>query len=145
MSYVHRLRLIGIIGLGLAGIITCAQVWGDAAGSRPPLQQLDRKDGAARELKAGDSFAAARFAKHPVVSYTNRKGETIFGAQVRPDLGAAIEQPRDVLVLVDTSASQAGSAYNTARDIIKSLGSSLKDGDRLSIWTVNIPEATKSL
>src|SRR5262245_51191717 len=144
MSTVQRLRLIGV-ALALAGIITCAQVWGDAAGSRSPLQPLGRKDGASRELKAGDSLAAARFAQNPVVSYSNRKGELLFGAQVRPDLGATVEQPRDVLVLVDTSASQAGAAYSTARDILKSLSTNLKDGDRLAVWMVNIPEATRSL
>src|SRR5262245_49554189 len=127
MSHIHRLRLIGIVGLAIAGIITCTQVWGDAAGSRAPtIQPFGRKD-APRELKAGDSFVAARFAEQPVVSYANSKGETLFGAQVRPDLGAVVEQPRDVLVLVDTSASQAGPSYATARDIIKSLNTSLKD------------------
>jgi hypothetical protein len=146
MSYVQRLRLIGIAGLALAGIITCTQVWGDAAGSRPsPIQPLGRKDTGPHELKAGESLAAARFAEQPVVSYMNRKGETIFGAQIRPDLGAAVEQSRDVLVLVDTSASQAGAPYASAREILKSLSTSLKDGDRLSVWTVNIPEATKGL
>src|SRR5262245_19796731 len=145
MSYVQRLRLVGA-AKAIAGVIVGAQVWGDAAGrSSKPQTIADRKDGAPRELKAGQSSVAARFAEQPVVSYATSNGEVIFGAQIRPNLGAAVEQPRDILVLVDTSASQAGTSYKSAQQVIKALNESLKPGDQLSIWTVNIPSATRNL
>jgi len=145
MSTVQRLRLIGA-AIALAGVIVGTQVWGDAAGRRSEPQKIvDRKDGAPLELKAGQSSVAARFAEQPVVSYATSNGEVIFGAQIRPNLGAAADLPRDILVLVDTSASQAGTSYKQAQQIIKTLNESLKSGDQLAIWTVNIPSATRNL
>src|SRR5262249_48654765 len=139
----QRLWLVGS-ALALAGVITSTAVWGDPADGRRPMQ-TKVKDGAPAELKSGESQAAARFAEKPVVSYTTSKGERVFGAQLKPDLGPTTVRPRDVLVMIDTSASQAGPSYELARTITRSLSESLGADDRLSIWTVNIPSATRSL
>src|SRR5438876_10467557 len=142
MSIVQRLRLVGVT-LALTGVVTCAQVWGDVASARRPLQSAGRKDGAPGELKAGESFAAAKFAEQPVVAYRKATGEIVFGAQVRPDLGAPVAQPRDIPVLIDNSASQAGPSYTLARQITKALSDGLKADDQIAVWTVNIPSATR--
>src|SRR5947209_7469319 len=136
MSTFNRLWLVGS-ALALAGVITSSAVWGDPAEGRRPMQ-TKAKEGAPAELKSGDSQAAALFAEKPVISYTTGKGERFFGAQLKPDLGPTTVRPRDVLVMIDTSASQAGPSYELARNITRTLSETLGANDQVSIWTVNI-------
>ena len=54
-------------------------------------------------------------------------------------------RPRDVLVLVDMSASQAGRPIAQARQIITALTADAGPNDRFAVWTLSTPAATKSL
>jgi len=144
MSTVNRLRLAGA-GLSLAAVITCSHVWGDGANKPLPLQPTSRSEVSGSASRAGESLVAAKFAQQPVVSYKSENGDVVFGAQIKPDLGSAAELPRDILVLVDTAANQSGDPYRLSKDLTKILNQTLKASDQISIWTVNIPSATRDL
>jgi hypothetical protein len=88
---------------------------------------------------------ATRFANKPVVAYQPKAGETIFAWQIKPELAAQPARPRDILVMVDTSASQAGKPIQQARQIITGLADSVGPDDRICIWTVCTPTSTKPL
>src|SRR5262249_39235424 len=73
------------------------------------------------------------------------KGETLVAVQLKPALEAPPARPRDLAIIIDTSASQAGSAYTMARSIIKALDGALSPTDRISILVARPPTATKCL
>jgi tetratricopeptide (TPR) repeat protein len=97
------------------------------------------------ELKLGEGLAAGKFAQQSIVSYRTTKGELLVGVQVQPKLEAPAPQPRDIVVLIDNSASQAGVPYNEARRITAALNDTLGKQDQLSIWVVSTPSFTKCL
>ncbi|MBY0512633.1 MAG: hypothetical protein K2P78_01825, partial [Gemmataceae bacterium] len=88
---------------------------------------------------------ATRFAATPVVTYSPKAGDTVFAWQVKPELPAAGPRGRDILVMVDTSASQAGKPIQQARQVITGLADAAGPDDRICVWTVNTPQATKPL
>ena len=147
MTLVKSLRLLSAV---LGGAAVCAvvgtTVFGDVrSGPAAPAKPL-----AAVKFDANkviDELAKSKFSGTPVLAYKNPAGETIFAWQVKPVLPAAAARPRDVLVLVDTSASQAGDPMKQAGLIIEALGKKLGADDRLDIWTLNLdaPEHTRSL
>jgi hypothetical protein len=143
MTTVQRLKLAGAL-LSLAGAIICTQVWGDGSGRRETMQPTaGRTD--AQELRLGERLVTDKFAESPIVSYRTTQGETIIAAQVKPALEAGPARPRDLAVLIDNSASQAGSAFNMARSVAGALKEALGPNDRVSIWVVSTPSATKCL
>ncbi|HEV3145288.1 MAG TPA: vWA domain-containing protein, partial [Gemmataceae bacterium] len=142
MSTVHRLKLVGAV-LGLAIIITCSHVWGDSSNKREPLMTKSRTD--VPEVKLGEGLAAGKFAQQSIVSYRTTKGELLFGAQIQPKLEATAPRPRDIAVLIDNSASQAGVPYIEARKITSALNDKLSPEDKLSIWVISTPSFTKCL
>lgn len=143
MSTVHRLKLAGAV-FALAGAIVCTQVWGDASGGRNPTQPpTGRKD--APEVRLGDRLATGKFAESAIIAYQTSQGETLIAAQVKPALEVPPARPRDLAILVDASASQAGNAFNLAKNITKALNDVLSATDRVSIWVVSTPNATKCL
>src|SRR5262245_63636528 len=105
MTTVRRLRAVGA-AVAIAGAITCSHVWGDATGGNAKPRP-GRADLAAviSEVKLG---AADKFARQSVVSYRTQAGETLLGAQIKPAIPAGEARPRDLVVVIDTSASQAG-------------------------------------
>src|SRR5262249_38482085 len=62
---------------------------------------------------------------------------TLFALQVKPKLADAPARPRDVLVLVDTSASKAQGPLALAQKITEELLGKLSAKDRVAIWTAN--------
>ena len=148
MTLVKSLRLLSAV---LGGAAVCAvvgtTVFGDVrpgpAAPAKPLATAAKFDA----NKVIDELAKSKFSGTPVLAYKNPAGETIFAWQVKPVLPVAAARPRDVLVLVDTSASQAGDPMKQAGLIIEALGKKLGADDRLDIWTLNLdaPEHTRSL
>ena len=61
-----------------------------------------------------DELAKTKFSDKPTLAYRLKTGETAFAWQVRPALEAAAPRPKDVLVMVVTSASQAGAPLRQA-------------------------------
>jgi hypothetical protein len=69
----------------------------------------------ARRGNSRRARTASRFTKQPVVTYETQAGETLFGVQIKPQLNAVQSRPRDIVIVVDTSASQAGKYLTTSR------------------------------
>src|SRR5207247_2609982 len=53
--------------------------------------------------------------------------------------------PRDVAVVIDTTATQAGRPLLNARLILEELAKAARADDRLDVFTVNTPDTTRSL
>src|SRR3954469_1820886 len=131
--------------LALLAAATCPTVWGDSAASPP--RKLNAFAGAIRTSPdvAPAEDAGSRFAKQPVITYETLQGELHFALQLKPQLPATPARSRDIAVVVDTSASQAGRPLQNARLILEELNKAARPQDRLSVWTINTPETTKNL
>src|SRR5581483_5764784 len=81
----------------------------------------------------------------PVVTYQTLKGELHFALQLKADLPPAPPRPRDVAVVIDTSASQAGRPLQNARLVLEELNKAAKPEDKISVWTMNTPATTRSV
>jgi len=143
MTLLKRLRVL-TAGLGVAAATTAGvtTLFGDFR--VPPATvtgPVGRPDGG----KVLDELAVTKFSALPALTYQVRGGETLFAWQIKPTLDAAPARPRDVLVLVDASASQAGKPLQQARQIVTGLSAVLTADDQLSVWTLSTPAATRAL
>jgi hypothetical protein len=151
MTTNRRLQAAGAT-LALLTAATCSTVWGD-----PPQNPLRKPDPLASSLRvpptadtASPADTSGRFSQQPVFIYQMPQGETHFALQVRPQLPAATARPRDIAVVIDTSASQVGHVDNplrNARRIAEELTKAARTDDRISLWVINIDNAdiTRSL
>ena len=103
MTYVRRLKAVGAV-LALAAIVTNAHVWGDSQKSSKDKARGNQSDSAA---DVAEDLTLSRFASGSSISYRTSAGETLFALQLKPRLDALQAKPLDLLVMVDTSASQA--------------------------------------
>src|SRR5436305_7397759 len=126
---VQRLRAAGVV-LALGAIVTCEFVWGDGARGRRDLPT------AAPARGPSDEPPPSRFANQPAIAYQTSQGDLVFALQLQPRLDPAPKRPRDVLVMVDTSASQAARGLVQARGLVAGLAAGLAPADRLAVWTV---------
>jgi hypothetical protein len=92
-----------------------------------------------------EDLATNKFAKAGLLSYQTTGGETLFALQVKPDLKPIPAKPRDYMVMVDTSASQAKAPLTAAIDLTEGLAAQLRPADRIAIRTVNTPKASHDL
>lgn len=138
MTVNRRLRAVGAI-LVSAAVLTSTHVWGEPSERlrdqfRSSTGQLAAE---AAEQDLAEALARSKFAEYGVVTYRTQKGETLFALQVQPKLEPMPARPRDILVLVDTSASQANGPLTTAREIVATLAKEGSAEDRVAIWTAN--------
>lgn len=94
-----------------------------------------------------ETLAETKFSKDLVATYETTKGESLFAHKLQPSLETTPAKPCDILVMVDTSASQAGQWLKTANQITATIAGKAGAKDRVSVWTVNIPteKSTKCL
>ena len=132
-----------MLGVGTASAVIGTAVFGDAPGSRPApaAARIDPS------VPAADAAARTKYTNTPILTYRLGSGDTVFAWQVKPALAAQPGRPRDVLVMVDTSASQAGEPLAKARAVLTALAKETGPEDRLDVWTANIndPAITRSL
>ena len=143
MTFLKRLRLLPVV-LGVAATLATlgTSLFGDGRRADPAKpNEIIRPDGS----KVVEDLVLNKFSKLPVLTYQFRDGEMLFAWQVKPNIEAAPPRPRDVLVLVDASASQAGRPLQQARQILSGLTSTLTANDRVSVWVVSTPAATRPL
>lgn len=143
MTIVNRLRLLtAALGVAAASVAVVATVFGDVRSDRASSAIPARPVGT-----PADESAKTKYTDVPALAYKLGSGETVFAWQVKPTLPPATARPRDVLVLVDTSASQAGAHLARARNLVTALSTSAGADDRIDLWTINIdnPAATRSL
>jgi tetratricopeptide (TPR) repeat protein len=144
MTTVKRLRLLtAALGVTAATAAVVTTVLGDVRSDRNASATPVRP-----AAPPADELAKTRYTEVPALAYKLGSGETVFAWQVKPTLpAAAAPRPRDVLVMVDTSASQAGPHLARARSILAALAAGSGPDDRIDVWTINIdnPSATRSL
>ena len=78
-------------------------------------------------------------------SYQPVKGDAYFALQVQPKLEPAPARPRDYLIMLSTAATQGGPSWAAGHQIADGIIETAKESDRISLWTVNEPKATKNL
>ncbi|HKB02389.1 MAG TPA: VWA domain-containing protein [Gemmataceae bacterium] len=137
MALLNRLKWVSA-GLMVAGAITTAAVWGDPSRTRPAAPTV-----AANQLFSGE--VVGRFTNKPAVAYQTQDGSVYFALQVKPDLPAPPTRPRDIQIVIDHSASQAGAPLEAARKIAKEVLTAAGDSDRIAVWAVSTPKATRNL
>jgi len=142
MTKVQGLKAVGGV-LALAAVATVTHVWGEP-GDKTKIGRIEAPP-AKVERNFTDDLAHTKFTNRSLVVYQTQAGENLFALQVKPALAANAPRERDLVVLVDTSASQARGPLATARKLTEALVGELKAGDRVSIWTVNLASATQSL
>src|SRR4051812_37545430 len=109
MTMVNRLKAAAVL-LGATAAITSAIVWGEPTGGKTTTGGFNPGG-----VKLRDDLLTNRFTRQPVVTYETQDGETLFALQVKPALKAPAARPRDLVVVIDTSASQAGKYLETSR------------------------------
>jgi len=115
------------------------QVVGDArkTDGRLRLGSLEGRVETAAERRAQVEIEPSRFAGRSIITYKTVQGENLYALQLQPTI-EAVSRPKDILVLVDTSASQANGPLKTAREITQGLAKTLGPDDRISVWTANL-------
>lgn len=143
MTFLKRLWAVPMV-LGVAATLLAVgnNLFGDVPGKNP-IKPTDptRPDGA----RLVEDMALTKFSRVPALTYQPRDGEMLFAWQVKPTVEAGPVRPRDLLVIVDTSASQAGKPLQQARHILNGLTATLAANDRVSVWVASTPAATKPL
>ena len=128
--------------LGVTAVVSCAQfVWGDPSGSSDRVPLTER----AGQPRLGSGIDSGRFSLEKSFTYQTSKGDSLFALQVKPDLEAGDPRPRDIVVMIDTTASQAGRPFELARQITEEVMRSASPSDKIAVWTLNTPKATHSL
>ena len=145
MTLLKRLRVVPVL-LGVTATLAAlgSTVFGDLRTSRSGPAGAPgpgRPDGG----RVTDELVATAFGRTPVLTYQPRDGELLFAWQVQPTVAPPAPRPRDVLVMVDTSASQAGRPLQQARQVVTALAAALGAGDRVSVWSLSTPGATRAL
>jgi tetratricopeptide (TPR) repeat protein len=137
MIAVRRLAAVGAF-LGLAAAITSPRVWGEpkreqelkayrSNSSTPPVP----------DRQFAEDLAVSRFAEQSFLAFDTTKGERYFALQLKPKLDPAPARPRDIAVLVDTSASKAQGPLEDEKRLVTALVDHLGPNDRMAIWTVS--------
>ena len=142
MAFLNRFKRATVgwatAGLAIAGVITSAAVWGDVSRPKPTTT-------VAPANKLYSEEVAGKFTHRPTVAYQSLDGSVYFALQVKAEFAAASTRPRDIQILIDASASQAGGPLESARRIAKEIVASAGESDRLAIWAVSTPKATRNL
>jgi tetratricopeptide (TPR) repeat protein len=143
MTIVKRLRLLTAILGSAAACVVIGTVIGEGYSSKSAPAARTSPD----SPKLIDELAKTKFSDRPTLAYKLKSGKTAFAWQLKPALAATDPRPKDVLVMVDTSASQAGEPLARAAQIVNALSHDLKADDRVDVWTVNLDNAehTRSL
>lgn len=122
---------------------TCWQI-GDAMSRHRPATALVHGIAPAGERNAASFEASGIFASRPVITYAAPTG-SYFAWQLKPTLAEAPARPRDLVIVIDISATKAGLPLQQARQLAEELTKRCGRDDRVSIWTVNTPEETRDL
>ena len=136
---VNRLKSAAVF-LGVVTAVTSAFVWGEPTGGKPTVGGFNPGG-----VTLSEDLMSNRFARQPVVTYETKGGDTLFAVQVKPALTPAAPRPRDIVVVVDTSASQAGKYLTTSRLVTEKILQTAGENDRISLWAINTPRTTRNL
>src|SRR5438552_279566 len=130
MSKFYRMLALGtLVGLGawLSNPSHGEPAAADKPLTSPPITPLAPRP--AQNLEAG--LAEAKFAEQKLLTYQPLRGDAIFALQVQPTLPAAPMRKRDYVILVSTSAAQAGAGWVGANQIADAFVETAQEGDRI--------------
>ena len=71
-------------------------------------------------------------------TYRDVDGQTYFALALRPEVEPVQQKNRDILVLVDTSASQTGLFREDTLEAVRSLAGGLRAGERVNIMAIDL-------
>ena len=136
-NYRRWMVCAGIMGFG--AVVVGTHVIGDSRKPESKLQ-LGTSEGrveTAAERRGKEEIEPSRFAGKPVITYKTVTGDKLFAMQLQPTIEAA-PRPRDILILIDTSASQAVGPLKASGDLALALSQAMGPNDRVSVWTANL-------
>ncbi len=136
-NYRRWMVCAGIMGFG--AVVVGTHVIGDSRKPESKLQ-LGTSEGrveTAAERRGKEEIEPSRFAGRPVITYKTVNGDHLFAMQLQPTIEAA-PRPRDILLLIDTSASQAVGPLKASGELALALAKSMGPNDRVAVWTANL-------
>ena len=136
-NYRRWMVCAGIMGFG--AVVVGTHVIGDSRKPESKLQ-LGTSEGrveTAAERRGKEEIEPSRFAGKPVITYKTVTGDKLFAMQLQPTIEAA-PRPRDILILIDTSASQAVGPLKASGELALALSQAMGPNDRVSVWTANL-------
>jgi tetratricopeptide (TPR) repeat protein len=145
-----RRHVVVVGGLfALAAVVTSSYLSGDPVDpARKGLRPQDRQAGDARLEKDPEAaFTQSRFAQGGILVYQPQEEKTnaLFSWQLQPRaLQAAPRRPRDMVFLISGSASMADTSWGAARQMAWGLAEGAEPGDRVDLWLLGEPKATRS-
>src|SRR2546423_1066293 len=141
MTNARRLWAVAAV-LAAAAFITSSTLGGDTGGKKGSLFPQDGSRPAAQqpaqESDAGP--AQSRFATGGIQTYQPLQGEQLFAWQIKPELGPGVDRPRDLLIMISTTATQAGRNWIASQQLVEALAKNAGPNDRVSVWMVSTPE-----
>ena len=87
---------------------------------------------------ASTSIAQASQPESSLHTYRDVDGQTYFALSLRPSIEETAQQQRDILLLVDTSASQTGLYRENTIEAVQTVIGGLRDGERLNIMALDL-------
>src|SRR5262249_15442339 len=143
MSSYHRFGIAAGI-LGVVAVITWTYVRGDGS-KKNSLPVANGSVSGKSDDKLVEDLAHSKFSEKRFLPYKKLDGQQLFALQVQPKLEPPAPRPRDYLLMFDTSASQAGLPLTFAKKFADQFVERANPTDRISLWTLNTPKATRSL
>lgn len=131
--------------LGAAAIVSSAHLLGAVGKNNNPIIVQPQ----APQLQQADeaNLARSKFEQAGVLTYKPADGEFYFALQLRVQLPIpTTPRPRDIVVVVSNSASQAGAPWLASGQVAESIIKQAQPQDRIALWTISTPDtATASL
>src|SRR5262249_21152671 len=134
MTSLRRLMVVTAV-LACAIAYNPALLLGEPAGSSTSTRSA--ADAAGSTTDTLESLAEPKFPQPGALAYQAAEGDILCAMKVQPSLDAVSARPQDVVMLVDTTASQAGPFFVMQRGFARQCVQSLNDGDRAALWNVN--------
>ncbi|HQR41065.1 MAG TPA: VWA domain-containing protein, partial [Gemmatales bacterium] len=132
MYTVRRQLFLGAVLAATTGIATTAII-GDQGGK--PASSLAAFP--QNLSKLSERFAEGKFLEAGVHTYATASGEQTFALKLQPNLASQTSSGKtDILFLVDSTASQAGMPWLTAKALTKQLSEKFGSEDRVAIASV---------
>src|SRR5206468_10362953 len=141
MTSYHRFGIATSI-LGVVAIITWTHVRGD--GSKKSSLQIANGSISGKITGLEEDLAHSKFSEKRVLTYKKQDGQELFALQVQPKLEAPAVRPRDYLLMLDTSASQAGLPLTFVKKFADQFVGKTNPTDRSSLCTLNTPKPTRT-
>ena len=130
-------RLLAVSALLAATVYISPHLQGDSGSSKDPSQRGPLNGGSPKADQLLKQFVGEKFTQPGVLTYQSASGELLFALKLQPKLHGKSAKPRDVIVLVDTTASQAGPFHGVQRLLTRQLLEQLAKEDRVALMSVN--------